>query len=100
MHAIIRIARSEAPDANTLGREARSAVAVSKIDGTLVEWGEQFQSDAFRADGDGAKTIWYLSKALNYVMKDVAGAVGAVSPAWDHQARLEAAARQMRCSWS
>jgi hypothetical protein len=26
------------------------------------------------ADGDGARTIWHLSKALNWVMKDTARA--------------------------
>lgn len=57
------------------------------------------QCDAFRADGDGAKTIWYLSKALNYVLKDVAtGADEVPVPVWRHQVALGDAARRMRCS--
>ncbi|MEL0627964.1 hypothetical protein V6245_13530, partial [Salinibacterium amurskyense] len=78
---------------------ARSAVACSKIDGTRVEWGAQAKCDAFRADGDGAKTIWYLSKALNYVMKDVVHQGETVHPrVWSHLLALEQAARAMRCA--
>jgi len=99
LHALVRIARAEAPDADVLREAARTAVAWSKVDGALVEWGGQAQCDAFKADGAGARTIWYLSKALNYVMKDVVedgeSAHGAV---WAHVARLDRAAREMRCS--
>ena len=75
--------------------------AFSGIDGAVVAWGAQADAKAFRADGDGAKTIWYLSKALNYVMKDTAtaGMDGSASNlAWEHQVRLTRAARAMRCS--
>ncbi|MGW9184008.1 replication initiator [Agromyces sp. NPDC055661] len=99
LHALVRIGRGEAPDADVLRDSARSAVAWSKVDGAVVVWGSQAQCDAFRADGEGARTIWYLSKALNYVMKDVVqdgeSAHGAV---WGHVARLDQAAREMRCS--
>jgi len=99
VHAIVRIARGEAPAAIALRDAARSAVAVSKVDGSVVEWGAQAQCDAFRADGDGAKTIWYLSKALNYVLKDVATEADDVPVAvWRHQVSLGDAARRMRCS--
>ena len=65
----------------------------------MVSWGDQSQCDAFRADGDGARTIWYLSKALNYVMKDTARAeFGGRNRPWEHLARLEVVARSMRCS--
>jgi hypothetical protein len=76
---------------------ARSAVAFSKVDGSEVVWGEQFTCDEFRADGAGAKAIWYLSKALNYVLKDTAQEAGG-GAAWVHVARMHAAARVMRCS--
>lgn len=99
VHALVRIARVEAPAPDVLRDAARSAVAVSKVDGSFVEWGEQARCDAFRADGDGAKTIWYLSKALNYVLKDVATDSGEVPVAvWAHQVALADAARRMRCS--
>lgn len=101
LHVLARVARGEAPPAPALGRAARTAVAYSRIDGALVEWGEQVDSAAFRADGDGARTIWYLSKALNYVMKDTAlAAMGGRGSnlAWAHLAALEDAARAMRCS--
>lgn len=99
VHAIVRIARFEAPSADQLRGAARSATAVSRVDGSIVEWGAQAKCDAFRADGDGAKTIWYLSKALNYVLKDVASDSGEVPVAvWRHQVALGDAARRMRCA--
>ena len=96
VHALVRIARVEAPAPGVLGEAARTAEAVSKVDGSLVSWGEQGNCQAFRADGAGAKTIWYLSKALNYVLKDTTSEGGA--GAWSHVARLAAAARAMRCA--
>jgi hypothetical protein len=99
VHVLVRIGRSEAPAAATLRDAARTAVAASKVDGSLVEWGAQARCDAFRADGDGARTIWYLSKALNYVMKDVVAHGGETHPrVWAHLGALERAARAMRCS--
>jgi len=100
VHAILRIARGEAPDAAALGEAARTATAASKISGVVVAWGEQSRCDAFTADGNGAKTIWYLSKALNYVMKDPAKATAPKGDlrAWWHLAYLELAARSIRCS--
>lgn len=99
VHVLVRIERAEAPPAEALRDAARSAVAFSKIDGTLVEWGAQAKCDAFRADGDGAKTIWYLSKALNYVMKDVVHQGDTVHPrVWSHLLALERAARAIRCA--
>lgn len=99
VHVIVRIARYESPTADALRDAARSAVAFSKIDGSIVQWGDQAQCDAFRADGSGAKTIWYLSKALNYVLKDVGADSGEVPvDVWRHQVALGAAARRMRCS--
>ena len=100
VHVLVRIARTEAPSADALRDAARTAVAASKIDGALVEWGTQARSDAFRADGDGARTIWYLSKALNYVMKDVVQQDGAAAHplVWAHLSALERGARSMRCA--
>ena len=99
VHAIVRVAITEAPSAVELGEAARTAEAASKVDGSVIGWGAQHQCDAFRADGNGAKTIWYLSKALNYVMKDTAReGMGGRNQAWEHQAALQRAARLMRCS--
>jgi hypothetical protein len=98
LHLLIRIARVEAPRAAVLGEAARTAQAVSKVDGTVVVWGDQMKCDPFRADGDGAKTIWYLSKALNYVLKDNAReGVGGNNLAWAHIQELGRAARSIRC---
>lgn len=101
LHVIVRIDRLESPDPVALREAARTAEAASKVDGTVVGWGVQADAKAFRADGDGAKTIWYLSKALNYEMKDTAlAAMGGVGSnlAWVHPTELGLTARAMRCS--
>lgn len=99
VHVLVRIERTESPDPGALGDAARTAVATSKVDGSIVTWGTQVDCKAFRADGDGAKTIWYLSKALNYVMKDTAReGIAGMSRGWRHVADLDLAARRMRCS--
>ena len=100
VHVLVRIARTEAPSAEALREAARTAVAASKVDGGLVEWGTQARCDAFRADGAGARTIWYLSKALNYVMKDVVKQDGSAAHplVWAHLSALERGARSMRCA--
>ena len=97
VHVLLRVARWEAPSAVVLGEAARTAEAVSKVDGTIVGWGEQVDAKIFRATGQGAKTIWYLSKALGYVLKDT-GMQAPMSGAWRHIARLARAARTMRCA--
>lgn len=99
VHALVRIDRADAPSSAELRDAARSAVAFSKIDRALVKWGAQSQCDVFRADGDGAKSIWYLSKALNYVMKDVVHQGTDVHPqVWAHVFALNQAARSIRCA--
>lgn len=99
VHVLVRIDRAEGPDSSALGAAAQSAVAFSSVDGGAVRWGDQVKCDRFRADGNGARTIWYLSKALNYLMKDVAREAGSRAGAvWRHLVRLGAAARAMRCS--
>jgi hypothetical protein len=99
LHLLVRIARVEAPTATQLRDDARTASAFSRIDGSHIEWGAQADCKPFRADGDGARTVWYLSKALNYVMKDTAlQGLDRTSHSWEHLARLEAAARAIRCS--
>lgn len=104
LHVLVRIARSELSSQEAIREAAGTALAVSPVDGTLVTWGDQVDVRRFRVGGDGARTIWYLSKALNYVMKDAAREVLAgqrsrgSSRVWQHLVALEVAARWMRCS--
>lgn len=99
VHALVRIERTESSDPFALRDAARTAVATSKVDGSMVSWGKQVDCKAFRADGDGAKAIWYLSKALNYVVNDTAReGIGGTSLGGRHVADLDRAARRMRCS--
>lgn len=96
-HVLVRIARVEAPTAAVLRAAARSAVGFSKIDGSLLEWGRIADCQQFKT-GNAAKTVWYLSKALNYVLKDIVIESGEAGAAWRHLARLNAEARATRCS--
>ena len=105
LHLLVRIARFEAPSAEQLRDDARSAVAFSKIDGSQIVWGAQARCDALRADGAGARTVWYLSKALGYMLKHTAlHGMGGRNHAWEHQLQLELelelehGATEMRCS--
>ncbi|WP_416351962.1 replication initiator [Subtercola sp. RTI3] len=99
VHALIRIARIEAPDSETLRKAASLATAASVIDGQIVRWGSESACDDFRVGDSGAKAIWYLSKALNYVLKDFSRSRSGVhADAWAHISRLHAAARLVRCA--
>jgi hypothetical protein len=104
LHVLVRIARGEPSTREALEDAAGSATAVSLVDGTVVAWGAQVDVKRFRVGRDGARTIWYLSKALNYVMKDAArealsGQRGrGESRVWRHLSALERAARWTRCS--
>jgi hypothetical protein len=104
LHVLIRISRLDVSSGPDLEAAARTATASSLVDGTVVGWGDQVDVKRFRVGGDGARTIWYLSKALNYVMKDaareaLAGQRGrGESRVWRHLIALEAAARSIRCS--
>lgn len=104
LHVLVRIARAEPSTRDAIRDAAASAVAFSKVDGALVGWGDQVDVRRFRVGGDGARTIWYLSKALNYVVKDTAREAlagqrsRASSRVWRHLIALDVAARSMRCS--
>jgi hypothetical protein len=99
--ALVRIDRPNSPEARVLGEASRTAEAIPPVDGSFIGWGSRADAKSFRADGDGARTICYVSKELNCVMKDAA--LAAMSGegknlAWDCLSRLAQAAREMRCS--
>jgi len=104
LHVLVRVHRLEPSTREALQAAARTATATSLVDGTVVGWGDQMDVKRFKVGGDGARTIWYLTKTLNYVMKDAArealsGQRGrGQSRVWAHLRALEAAARTVRCS--
>ena len=94
-HALIRIARGEAPSAIELEHRARMTTATS-LEGETIGWGNQSDCQNFDALGpDGAKPIWYLTKTLGYALKHL-GSVHHVQ-GWVHQGKLRQVARQIRC---
>jgi len=94
VHALVRIARLEAPS-----DVARTTVAVSRVDGSMVKWGPSGGLQSVPPRRRRRQNVWYLSKALNYVLEDVASDAGGVPIAvWRHQVAFGDAARRMRCS--
>lgn len=100
VHALLRLELGERASADAVRERAASAVAASKVDGALVEWGQEgTDCQPIRADGDAQRRAWYIAKALNYTLKDVASDAAELPLAvWAHQVRLADAARRMRCS--
>lgn len=99
LHVILRIQLTEAPAPLILQEAARTTVAVNPVTGSLVHWGLRSQCDPVRQDDDGARTIWYVSKVINYTFKDLGTRYGGTmsTERWDHLRRLTEAARRMRC---
>lgn len=96
VHALVRVPASDAPSALEIGELARTTWATSRIDGTVVEWGSQQTCDEFQTGQSGVRTIGYLAKAINYVVKDVLA--GPANQARDHFFRFDQIARtEMRC---
>lgn len=101
VHALVRVAWCDRPSAERVRVRAMSAQAASKVDGTVVGWGQEgADCQPIRADGDAQRRAWYIAKALNYTLKDVAADAEGAPPVavWEHQFRLGEAAARMRCS--
>lgn len=98
-HVILRVPLDHTPEfAQTIADLARAS-STSTPWGTVIEWGTQGDCRRIGDDsGDTAKTLWYLSKALQYTVKDV-DSDGldpdreTASPAFEHSRRLRRAAR-------
>lgn len=99
-HVLVRIPRPHAPSSEALLEAALSATGFSKVDGGFLEWGQSgADCQPIRVSVDGSQRIWYVSKALNYVLKDIAIAAGEGESLelWHHLSRLDLAARAMQC---
>jgi len=97
VHALIRVPTTDGPSASEITEIAKTTWASSRVDGTVVRWGDQARCDEFPTTEDGAATISYLAKAINYLAKDVL-----LRPASDarlHYDRFHRAARmEMNCA--
>ena len=99
LHAIIRIDAFEAGPPSLVESRAKSATARNPFDGSVLRWGAQSKCDPLTTDGDGARSIWYVSKVIGYAHKDLGFKYGERVPAerLAHLARLGQAAREIRC---
>lgn len=99
LYALVWIACPEEPRPAVLGAAcaAGDGVLAGRWRLAFVSLGEQSDCQAFRADGDTALAVWYLSKGLTYVRKEAALASPGSSRSWARLSRLSSAARSMRC---
>jgi hypothetical protein len=99
LHALIRIEEPGAPTPAELEARATVASARDPLTGRTMVWGRQSRCDALPTNGDGAKSIWYISKVINYANKDIGEKYGADVPPErrEHVRRLGDAARRFRC---
>ena len=78
--------------------ETAAARVTASADGVVLRFGAQSRAEALTPDGTAARTVWYLTKALGYLVKDVADGGGPASGhGRPHWARLRAAAQAFRC---
>ncbi|WP_407925278.1 replication initiator [Georgenia wutianyii] len=94
-HVLIRVPASEAAPREKL-RGVLASVVATGYEGTRVRWGNQVDVRRLTPDGDAAKAIWYVTKALSYLGKAVADGSAANVP-WQLTARLSRAASLMPC---
>jgi len=102
LHVLLRMPANEYLAPMTLEAVART-VGTTVDDGmggrVRLTYGAQVKAEPLRADGSAAKTVWYLTKAVQYLVKDVSDGGGPTSAYGQaHWARLSAYAREtLRC---
>jgi hypothetical protein len=102
LHALLRIDNHERPSPLLIEELAR-AVSATTVDGRVIRFGSQVKAEPIRADGNIAKAVWYLTKSVGYLVKDLAKDVAVVAAdAREHLRRMASAARHRlvceRCS--
>jgi hypothetical protein len=98
LHVLMRIDAAEMPTEHVIETVA-CTVSATVDGGPTIRFGDQIKAEVARADGQAAQTIFYLTKAVGYVTKDLSGIPG---PAGDyaraHHERLTAyACEVLRC---
>ncbi|MCL1898933.1 MAG: hypothetical protein FWG11_00170 [Promicromonosporaceae bacterium] len=94
LHALLRIDASEMPSSVVIEELAR-AISATTVDGRVIRFGRQVRAESIRADGNIAKAVWYLTKSVGYIVKDVADdATVVAAEAREHFRRMAAAARR------
>jgi hypothetical protein len=93
--AVVRSGRrTSVPTVESLVR----SVASHTDAGVVAQWGENIDCRPIRADESTGRAIWYLTKAIGYLVKDVADGGGPTSPAGlRHWARMTEAAHAYVC---
>ncbi|MCL2464394.1 MAG: hypothetical protein FWF28_04920 [Micrococcales bacterium] len=98
LHVIFRIDAGDCPSEAEIVDVARSVTARDDH-GPTHRFGTEVTAEFVRADGNVAKLVWYLCKAVSYLVKDVdETSTAAGRLATEHFRRLTVAAwRSMRC---
>lgn len=97
-HVLVRVSVRDEPKASIIEAIARSVTARVNH-GATVRFGSQVRAEVARADGNIARTVWYLVKAVKYLVKEVAtGPSAAGAAARQHFAELSICSRKrLRC---
>jgi hypothetical protein len=69
-HMLLRVDAPERPSEFEVEHVARTVTARTD-DGDVLRFGAQVRAEFMRADGNLARTVWYLTKAVAYLVKDV-----------------------------
>jgi len=97
-HVLVRVSAMDEPKASVIVAIARSVTARVNH-GATVRFGSQVRAEFARADGNIARTVWYLVKAVKYLVKEVdTGPSAAGDAARAHFMELSICSRErLRC---
>lgn len=96
-HILIRVSADQWAAPSQVSALARTVQHKLK-DGSVIGWGANTDAREVRADESTGRAVWYLTKTVGYLTKDVAdGGGGWSAQGAEHWARLADAARRMRC---
>jgi len=97
IHGLVRFPAAEYLPPAVLERIVGSVSARDRH-GHVHRFGAQVKVDPLNADGKTAQSIWYMTKAVQYMVKEVADGGGPSSDyGREHWGRLHRAATVMRC---
>lgn len=105
LHVLLRVPAAEAARLNIVEgkvpalEELARSVTTHADSGASVAWGSNVDCRVVRADESTGRAIWYLTKSVGYLVKDVADGGGSTSALGEHHWRLlDRAAKAYACS--
>ncbi len=99
LHLLLRVHSVDMPAISVTAIESVVHRVTARSDrGAIMQWGANVDCRVVKADQTTGRAIWYLTKAVGYLTKDVAdGGGGASLECNEHWAWLDRAAQDYRC---